>query len=49
MERLETSVDDMPIDVEELPRMAETKESYKGLTLIEEVNYQGGTSIKYWM
>jgi len=45
MGNLQNKVEDVQIEVKTKIKPL----AYKGLSLIEAVNYNGGTSIKYWM
>ena len=49
MEKLETALEEISIEegTEELKPIKDT--GYKGLELVDERAYYGGTSIKYWM
>ncbi|NCO11612.1 hypothetical protein GW924_03345 [Candidatus Pacearchaeota archaeon] len=52
MENLQTKVGEVPIGKERPlgeAREIESPAVYEGLTLVESANYDGKTSIKYWM
>ena len=43
MEKLEKTLEKIPV------KRSEVKSNYKGLQLIEDRRYEGGTGVKYWM
>lgn len=43
MEKLEETLKEISV------KKPEIKSNYEGLKLVEDKNYQGGTSIMYWM
>jgi hypothetical protein len=49
MENLQQKVSEVPIAKEKVEARTENKPLYEGLSLVENVSYAGGTSIKYWM
>lgn len=49
MENLQQKVSEIPQTGEMAEARVETKPLYEGLSLVENVRYAGGTSVKYWM